>query len=478
MPPWVIWFLAGHCLLAIPCLVVLLRFQRPPQSAVAWLMSLVLLPYAGPALFLLFGLNRVTRNRKFRRRRRGQVERRRGGRPSPAGIEPQPERFQQRVTELTRRLSGGEPTSGNDVQLLADSQAAFAAMERAIDEAQAFIHVEYYIYRPDRVGTRIRDLLIRKAGQGVKVRFLYDGIGSWGLSRGFLRPMRDCGIAIAPFLAGRGLSDRWSFNLRNHRKLVIVDNQVAYTGGLNVGDEYLGRNPRWGYWRDTQLQLRGPVVGELAEVFAEDWSISSGERLDGLHDAHSSSAPRQADVGVQAHVIADGPDRTTRPLRMVLLAALLEAERSITLSTGYFVPPPALQEALRTAASRGVRVRLLVAGPSTYWYSLWAGRSYYQELLDAGAEVYEYEKGLFHAKVVTIDGCWSLVGTPNFDFRSLDLNFEVAVAFADERVATELERQFEADLAGARRINRERWSRRPAWRVCGENFCRLFAPLL
>jgi cardiolipin synthase len=476
MSAWLIWCLVAHGLLTVPCVVVLLRHQRPPQSAVAWLMSLLMLPLAGPVLFLLFGLNRVTRDRRFRRRRRGQGDRRRKTHPPTPELEPQPRRFQQRATELTRRLSGGDPTSGNSVELLAESQAAFDAMEASIKQARQFIHVEYYIYRPDRVGTRIRDLLIQKARQGVKVRFLYDGIGSWGLSRAFLRPMRDCGIATAPFLSGRGLSDKWSFNLRNHRKLVIVDNQVAYTGGLNVGDEYLGRNPAWGYWRDTQLQLRGPVVGELAEVFAEDWSVSTGERLDPMPDQHPPQAGGGG--GVQAHVIADGPDRSARPLRMVLLSVLLEAERSITLSTGYFVPPPALQEALRTAAARGVRVRVLVAGPSTYWYTLWAGRSYYQELLDAGAEVYEYEKGLFHAKVVTIDGCWSLVGTPNFDFRSLDLNFEVAVAFADETVASELEVQFAGDVAEARRIDRDHWSRRSLWRICGENFCRLFAPLL
>ena len=179
-----------------------------------------------------------------------------------------------------------------------------------------------------------------------------------------------------------------------------------------------------------------------------------------------------------AQVIADGPDLDVRPLRSVLLAAILDAEKSVTISTGYFVPTHTLQAALRTAAQRGVKVRLLVAGAPTYWYTLWAGRSFYSELLRAGAEVYEYAGGLFHAKVMTVDGCWSLVGTPNFDSRSLDLNFEVAVAMCDERIARSLKKQFSADIKKSKRIDPDEWSLRSVWRIRGENFCRLFAPLL
>jgi cardiolipin synthase len=304
---------------------------------------------------------------------------------------------------------------------------------------------------------------------------MYDGIGSWGLGRRFLNAMRDAGIEVCAFLPGRSLRERWSINLRNHRKLVIVDDRVAYTGGLNVGDEYLGRNPAWGHWRDTQLALTGPVVKQLIDVFKEDWYCATDCEIEQLPSEEAAPA---RPGNVLAQVIADGPDLDVRPLKMVLLSAILEAERSITLSTGYFVPTQSLQEALCTAAARGVKVRVLVAGPSTYWYTLWAARSYYAELLSFGAEVYEYRKGLFHAKVLTIDGCWSLVGTPNFDVRSLDLNFEVAVALSDESIAQDLERQFEQDAYHSLRIEPERWARRGAWRIRGENFCRLFGPLL
>lgn len=466
--------MAGHVLLVVLTVSLLLRHQRPPVSAVAWLMSIVFLPYLGAVLFWFFGMNRVKRRQRAWWKLRKRKDRHRDDRALPGCAPPEMNRLQRRLTELAFHASGSGCTCGNAVRLLPDSQDAFAAIERAIRSARYQVHVQYYIYRPDRIGTRIRDALVAKAREGVKVRFMYDGIGSWGLNRRFLKPMLDAGIDVCAFLPGRSFRERWSINLRNHRKLVIVDDRIAFTGGLNVGDEYLGRNPAWGYWRDTQLELAGPVVRQLIDVFKEDWYCAMDQDI--------PDAPRPADderpQETLAQVIADGPDLDVRPLRMVLLSAILEAEQSITLSTGYFVPTPSLQEALCTAASRGVRVRILVAGPSTYWYTLWAGRSYYRELLDRGVEIYEYRKGLFHAKVLAVDGCWSLIGTPNFDVRSLDLNFEVAVAFCDRRIAAELERQFDGDAEHSWRIDPERWSERSSWRIRGENFCRLFGPLL
>jgi cardiolipin synthase len=464
-----------HLLLAVVAIALLLRHQRPPVSAVAWLMSIVFLPILGAILFWFFGMNRVKRRQRAWWKQRRRRDRRRAdataGDCHPAGFN----RLQQRLAELTRNATGAGITCGNQVRLLPDSAEAFDAMEQAIRQARHSVHVQYYIYRPDKIGTRIRDALIAKAREGVRVRFMYDGIGSWGLGRRFLRAMLDAGIEVCAFLPGRSLRDRWSVNLRNHRKLVIVDDRIAFTGGLNVGDEYLGRNPAWGYWRDTQLALAGPVVKQLIDVFNEDWFCATDCELDPL--------PEEVDLpgragNVHAQVIADGPDLDVRPLRMVLQSAILEAERNITLSTGYFVPTQPLQEALCTAAARGVKVRILVAGPSTYWYTLWAGRSYYAELLALGAEIYEYRKGLFHAKVLTVDGCWSLVGTPNFDVRSLDLNFEVAVSFSDETIARDLQRQFEEDVRHSLCIVPERWARRSTWRIRAENFCRLFGPLL
>ena len=468
-----LWTLGDFLIIAIT-VPVLLRRQRPPAGAVAWLMAIVFLPYVGALLFVLFGLNRVKRRQQTWWKLRRSRERRRRRSDQPSHSTPELSRLQERLTDLAKRATQFGPTPGNRITLLPEPEDAFAAIVKAIDEAEHSIHVQYYIYRPDRIGTRIRDALIRKAQDGVQVRFMYDGIGSWGLSRRFLKPMQDTGIVISPFLPGRSFRERWSINLRNHRKLVIVDNRLAFPGGLNGGDEYLGRDPACGYWPHTQTSLEGPVVRQLIDVFMEDWYCATDEQV-----ARSPSSGNEPfPDGTLAQVIADGPDHDVRPLRSVLLAAILEADKSVTISTGYFVPTQTLQEALITAAQRGVKVRLLVAGAPTYWYTLWAGRSFYAELLNVGAEIYEYAGGLFHAKVLAVDDCWSLVGTPNFDFRSLDLNFEVAVAMCDERIARSLKQQFSADVKKSKRIDPDEWSQRSAWRIRGENFCRLFAPLL
>jgi cardiolipin synthase len=454
---------------------VLLRGQRNPASTVAWLMSILFLPYLGAFLFAVFGVTRIARHTARRRR----VLDRKPGSPRAAADRADSSdvdlsRCSRRLAALAQRLGAGRLEPGNSVESWPDTNDAFAAMERAIRSAQERLHVQYYIWRADRLGTRFRDLLIEKARQGVTVRFIYDGIGSIGLRRTFLAPLREAGVDVTSALPGRSFRERWSLNLRNHRKLLSVDGRIAFTGGLNVGDEYLGKSA-WGYWRDTQLKLRGPIVRQIEAVFAEDWFYATGERIP-LSGARSDEP--QSDGRLPAQVVSDGPDQDVRILPSLMLAAIMDAEESITIATGYFVPPEALQLALITAASRGMRVRLMVSGGRTYWYTLLAGRSYYQPLLDAGAEVLEYEKGLFHAKVLVVDHCWSLVGTPNFDMRSLHLNFEVAVAVHSLAFAAEMERQFEADVAHSRRIAPAQWKTRSGWEVRAENFCRLFAPLL
>jgi len=246
------------------------------------------------------------------------------------------------------------------------------------------------------------------------------------------------------------------------------------TGGLNVGDEYLGKSDMFGDLRDTQIELRGPVVRQLQEVFIEDWYFSTGEDL-----TDAKYYPELPHVGnVPAQAIADGPDTEPDVFHSLLFAAINQAQERIELANPYFIPPASLAMALETAARRGVRVRLLIAGSDTFPWTLLAGRSYYDGLLAAGIEVYEYQRGLYHPKTLTIDGDWSLIGTMNFDNRSLKLNFEVAVAFYDRTIAAQLEQQFEHDLQYATRIDPNTWFQRSTWHQLGENFCRLFEPVL
>jgi len=454
---------------------VVLTRKSQPVASVAWLLAIVFLPLVGGVLFLFFGINRVER-RKAGRRAAAQITAdamtalRAYERQASAQLDP----TQTALMRLATSASGTTPTPGNRVELLIDTHAAVRRIEEAILAARESIHLEYYIWHPDRVGSRLRDLLIDRARDGVQVRFLYDSFGSHLLSRKFLHAMRDAGIAVAPFLPGQSLRERWSVNLRSHRKIVVVDGRVGFTGGMNIGDEYLGRNPQLGYWRDTHLRLTGPTVLQLQHVFIEDWHCAVGEDL-----SQPRHFPPPEDSGeVTAQIVSGGPIGDVRTFHALMFSAINAARERITLATSFFVPTDALVMALETAAIRGVDVRLLVAGRSMHPWTVLAGRSYYDSLLQAGVRIAEYRRGILHSKTLTVDGCWSLVGSPNFDPRSLLLNFEVGLAIYDRSLAAELERHYESDRQHAQEVRLQDRPRRPARQIFLENLCRLFSPVL
>ncbi len=453
---------------------VILSRKRQPVAATAWILAIIFIPIFGGILFLLLGTHNI------HRRRAGKLAAAR----DLAKKLPNIGQFELRDLELTgqqdrlalliNRECGGVLTGDNSVEVIADTQLTQRRIEEAILGAQQTLDLEYYIWQPDRTGTRVRDMLIERAQAGVKVRFLYDSLGSMALNRRFLAPMTAAGIQVVSFLPGSTFRERWSFNNRCHRKIVIVDGTIGFTGGMNIGDEYLGGNPEVGHWRDTHLRIAGPAVWQLQQVFAEDWFYSTGEELTG--EALFPPPPRSGQ-GI-AQVVSGGPDGVREPFHTLTFVAINEARESITITTSYFAPTVPLVMALETAAARGVKVRVMVAGHSVYPWTVWVGRSFYDTLLRAGVEIYEYQNGIMHAKTMTIDGVWSLVGTANFDYRSMLLNFEVALALYGEGFARELEGQFQADLTDCQTIRLSEWDHRSLRRVFVENVCRLFAPLV
>lgn len=455
--------------------MLLLANKRWPASTVAWLMAIVTVPILGGLLYLAFGIDRM--ESKVRRRRASTQAMSRSLPRLATGhlhsLQGLPE-SQQQLMRLAKSVAGSSATVGNRVQLFHHSPDAFAAIQHAIANAEQSIHLEYYIWQPDNIGTKLRDLLIEKSKQGVRVRFLYDSIGSMRLKHAFLQPMRDAGIEVAVFLPGRSLRDAWSINFRSHRKIIVIDGHYGFTGGMNVGDEYLGKSKHFGYWRDTHLRLEGPAVLQLQEVFATDWHSATGDDL-----SDDQLFPSPIEPGrIAAQVVAGGPDMDPSVFHSLMFTAITEARRSVTLATSYFVPTPGLCAALTAAALRGVRTRVLVSGPVTYWTTYHAARSFYEELLAAGVEVYEYRRGQHHAKTLTIDGHWSLVGTPNFDPRSVYLNFEVGVVMYDHGIALQLEHHFEEDIKHTQKFELESWRQRSTWERLKENSCRMFVPIL
>ena len=466
---------AGYLLTLFLVPSVILNKNKSAVSAVAWILAILLLPFFGSLLYVVFGINRVARRAGLKKAARRQLEQRL---PELSQYQLIPgealDKQTETLTRLANRIYTTRPTFANQIELIRDTNRTFALIEQSVRAATESLHLEYYIWQPDRTGLRLRDLLIERARSGVKVRFLYDGLGSWFLGRKFLQPMRDAGIETATFLPGQTWRERWSINLRSHRKIVVADGRVGFTGGMNIGDEYLGKDKTLGFWRDTHLRLMGPAVLQLQQVFAEDWYFATGQAL-----TDKELYPEPRDMGEQvAQVLASGPDADNAVFHALYFAAINEARQRVTIATSYFVPTEAIVSALETAALRGVKVRLLLPRKAAHLSTVFASRSYYETLLRSGVEIYEYMKGQLHSKTITIDGNWSLVGTANLDARSLLLNFEVGLVVYDPRMAAQLEEHFDADLQDAERVELSAWILRPVTQVLVENVCRLFSPVL
>jgi len=453
----------------------ILSLKREATSAIAWCLLVILVPLFGVLLFVLFGYQSV--NRPLRRKREHRQRYRRVGETPPVeapAVDPQADADYEGLGRLATRLDASPPVSGNDVQFYHEGRSAFEAVMAAVRSATHHVHLEFFIFRDDHLGRRVLDLLAQKAKQGVEVRLLTDGIGARRFRPAQAQGLVDAGGKLASFLPVSLLRRRVQINLRNHRKIVIVDGRVAFTGGLNVGDEYVSDSPRFGYWRDTFLRLEGPAVVPLHRVFVEDWDFATGESLKG-----SGYFPPQPHVGdAVAQVIASGPDQEHWSIREVFFASMLRARKRLWVTTPYYVPDQAVRNAMALAALSGVDVRLIIPKFPDHWITFFAGRYYLPELLAAGVKVYQYSRGFVHAKVLLVDGRWGSVGTANIDNRSLLLNFEVSCLFHSTREIARLETQFQEDLADSVRLDPKVFAARSFAGRLLENVCRLFAPVL
>jgi cardiolipin synthase len=351
--------------------------------------------------------------------------------------------------------------------------ANFDEQLRAIESAQHHIHLEYYIFRTDQIGERFLAAMVAAAGRGVEVRFLYDAVGGWSITSDFLRRLRQGGVLVARHIPMNLLTRRWTFNFRNHRKILVVDGAIGFMGGANIGEEYLGRGDV-GTWLDLHLELAGPSVVHLQRIFAEDWAFASGQPLQGDHYFR----PLESAGDIVMQIVPSGPDDESQVMHEAFFAAIAGAVERVRLMTPYFVPTEPLRTALETAARRGVEVEIIVPGTNTKPFVRLASHSYYGELLDAGVKIFEFTPGFLHAKALTIDGRWSLIGTPNFDNRSLRLNFEVAAAIYDADITTQADILFETTQSRSEQISAKSWRKRGISIKVMENFARLFSPIL
>jgi cardiolipin synthase len=465
---WLLW-------IALVAVGLILE-RRSPTATLAWLLALLFMPYFGFLVYLLFGPRRLYRRRRRYSRARArliQSTHHLSSDSAPSGFPAAG--LEQQLGQLLEQLGQGAPSPATAVALLETGDTCFQALEIAIAAARHHIHFEYYLWQPDRVGTRLRDRLVEKARAGIAVRLLLDPVGSDRITRRFLQPLRDAGAMTAWFnpLRLRRLRPN-HVNFRTHRKIVVCDGQIGFIGGINISDAHSASCSGINAWRDTHLRIEGEPVHRLQFIFLEDWYFAT-DRAPFQPEFFPQFPPGAAGPWLQ--IVESGPDNNRRAIAQSFFAAITGAQRQVLLSTPYFVPNEALNTALISAALRGVRVQLLTPKRSDSRLVTAAARSYYDELVNAGVIIHEYGPPMLHAKLLVIDQHIAAVGSANFDNRSLALNFEVMAIIYDAELAIRLAHSFSADLQYARRYVKP--GRRAAFgQRLAEAAARLLSPLL
>lgn len=432
----------------------------------------------GALLYVLFG--RVVRKRRLLRHKQVRHEKTeeilldRQVRPSAEDVDQAGDSpMNKKLARLLLKDANAPLTLNNRSEVLTNGQKTFRALFSALESAKDHIHLEYYIFHNDSIGRNILNLLMRKASEGVKIRVLVDGLGNWSLTKRF-GELKKVGVETAGFYPVRFPFLSRRLNLRNHRKIVVVDGRVGFLGGLNVGDEYLSRNKKIGFWRDTFLKLEGDSVNFLQTVFLNDWNVATHEDING-----PLYYPQPLQLGSQlTQIAASGPDSDWGSMLQIFFVALTSAEKTIYIETPYFIPDEGSVMALKTAALSGLDVRIILQGVPDHKITYWASHSYVEELLESGVRIYRYTKGILHAKVLILDSEIGVVGSTNFDIRSFNLNFEISAFIYDCKFAQRLEQDFHQDLADSEELVLEEYKLRPLSNRIKESSARLFSPLL
>ncbi|WP_312109286.1 cardiolipin synthase [Brevibacillus reuszeri] len=469
----------GNLILAV---VLIFMERRNIAATWAWLMVLLFLPGVGFILYLVFG-QRLSK-KKLYRLKEGEFSHFRAAVDKQKHVleqghfnvnDPAMERHRDMIY-MNVVSDGAYYTQDNTLQVFYEGNGFFDAMFKQIEGAREHIHLLYYIIRNDELGHKLIDLLVKKAEQGVEVRLLYDAVGSAGIPSRFFRPLQEVGGEVVSFFPSSIPFLNFRVNFRNHRKLTIVDGKVGFIGGFNIGDEYLGKDKKLGYWRDTHLQIEGKAVYMLQARFFLDWNLSAPKRMQESFAYFPEMNDLEGKIGVQ--IVSSGPNSEKQQIKHAYLKMIYKARKKIYMQTPYFIPDDSMLTALKMAAMSGVDVRVMVPGRPDHLMVFWATHSYLGELLKSGVRCFLYEKGFMHAKTLVVDTQLSSVGTANVDIRSFKLNFETNAFLYDTKMAQELEELFMADLVDCREMTTDEYLNRPMRSRMQESLTRLLSPIL
>jgi cardiolipin synthase len=444
-------------LLGLGSAVHALMTTRTSQGAIAWVLSLIWFPWLSVPAYWVFGRSKfegyVIRRQAKDLQHRDVITR----------VVPELKPFLYQLGEHETAAMAAENmarmpiVTGNAVDLLIDGEATFASIFRGIEQARRFIMVQFYIVNDDQIGRDLQARLIAKARNGIKVYFLYDELGSLGLNQAYIDELRAAGVDIRPFNTTRGRYNRFQLNFRNHRKIVVVDARITWIGGHNVGDEYLGRDPKIGRWRDTHVRIEGPAALAAQVSFQEDWFWATGHKLDLTY----SPVHCRREANIPVLIIPTGPADTLETASLMFVHAINRATRRVWISSPYFIPDEPVLAALHLARLRGVDVRIVIPEMPDNKLMYFAAYYFFDALSASNVRFYRYRDGFIHEKVILIDDELAAIGTANFDNRSFRLNFEVTAMVRDREFANQVEAMFHHNFEHSRLMEPRSYADKP-----------------
>lgn len=481
-------------ILSVMISIKLILENRDPSKTLIWILIFMLFPVVGILIYSILGRNirKIKMNKTYKMASNmkrenllfnlDEMKDLAQGQSSmiKEGKLPHSENIDFRVLRVVSLLlnTGIFPfTINNNMQIYIDGNEKFNSLIKDIRNAKDHIHLEYFIIKDSSIGKKIKNELIEKAKEGIKIRIIYDDVGCWRFwfNRKFFNEMKVYGIEIIPYLKGKiNIPIGGQLNYRNHRKIVVIDGQIGYTGGINIGDEYIGKNKKFGYWRDTHIRIEGTSVYMLQMIFLTDWYYNTKEVL--IKENLFPKISSKGDCMIQ--IVASGPDSDWESMHYAYFYAICQAKKSIYIETPYFIPDESLLKALKCAALSGVELIILFPKIADHKIVNTASYSYFQEILESGGKVYLYNKGFLHSKVIIIDDFIASTGSANMDLRSFKLNFEVNAFIYDKQTIEKIKSDFIDDLKNSEELELNKFKNRKMIMKVKESISRLFSPIL
>ncbi len=461
-----------YFVVVISCVVVVVSENKNPIRALSWTLALLFLPVIGVIFYLFFGRSLKGKAMVSRKVRRKLLEKSRPKQHSFDNSGLNADQIQK--VKLAHNLCHAHLDRNNSLEIFTDGKSKFDSLKNDIRNAEKFIFIQYYIYDDDRLGNEILNLLAEKVRQGVRVKVLYDHVGSFSTKNSFFHRMRELGIDSHPFfrVTFRKLANR--INWRNHRKIAIIDGEIGYIGGMNIADRYVEKSPEGRLWRDTHLRVQGPIIESMMYSFAMDWNFLRPDEE--VKPLEVFKCKERGDIDMQ--LVTSGPLDTWNNLVLCFQQAIASARKRIYIQTPYFLPTDALLKSLQGAALSGVDVRIMIPEKTDSILLGFGSRSYIADCMKAGVKIYQYQPGMLHAKTMIVDDDFVTTGSVNFDFRSFENNFEANLLIYSESVNRQMRDIFFEDIKFSRKLTLSQWRKRPASEKTMEALVRLFSPLL